>query len=92
MAKWLMSKGVQATIAFVFALLAVLLVVVNRAMNSFNNFYFAPHKAYPYPYPTEGAARIALWQSSCLTFFAVFTIVYIFQRLFNSHRNSSTSV
>ena len=35
------------------ALLSAVLVLVQIGMGSLNHFYFAPHQAYPYPYPTE---------------------------------------
>jgi len=44
---WPRSKGSQAAIAFAVALLSAVFVFLRIAMESFNYFYFAPHKAYP---------------------------------------------
>jgi hypothetical protein len=56
-------------------------------MESFHHFYFPPHKAYPYPYPTELAARIAMYRDCGLTFLGVFTILYVAQRRFIATRD-----
>ena len=91
MVKWPRSRRIHVTIAFAAAVLAGLQVLAIAAMASFNNFYFAPHKAYPYPYPTEKAAHIVLSRSGCLTFVAVFLGVYGVQRLLIRYRNNSSS-
>jgi hypothetical protein len=91
MLKWPQSKGVQAAIAFAVALLSAVLVFVKIAMESFNHFYFPPHKAYPYPYPTELAARIAMWRDCSLSFLGVFAIIYVAQRVFIPSRRKSDS-
>ena len=75
MMKWPRANGIQAAIAFTVALLSAAFVFVQFAMESFNHFYFPPHKAYPYPYPTELAARIAMWRDCSLTFLGVFAIL-----------------
>jgi hypothetical protein len=82
MLKWRRSKGLQAAIALSLALLSAVFVFAEIAMKSFNHFYFAPHKAYPYPYPTVTAARIAMYRDCGLTFAAVFAILYLAQRYF----------
>jgi hypothetical protein len=87
--KWPRSRGVQAAIAFGVALLAAVFVFVHIAMNSFNHFYFLPHRAYPYPYPTESAARMAMDRDCGLTFLGVFGIVYALQRRFIATRYTS---
>jgi hypothetical protein len=77
---WPRSRGVQTAIGFVVALLSAVAVCLRIAMASFNHFYFAPHKAYPYPYSTLGAARWAMYLDCGLTFVGVFAIVYMVQR------------
>ena len=86
MMKWPQAKVIQAAIAFAVALVSASLVLVQFAMKSFNNFYFAPHRAYPYPYPNEWAAKIAMWRDCGLTFFVVFGILYMAQRWFMAPR------
>ncbi len=88
MRNWSRSKGVQAGIAFAVALLSAVFVFAQIAMESFNHYYFAPHKAYPYPYPTEGAARLASLRDCGLTCLGVFAILYVAQRLFIATRNT----
>jgi hypothetical protein len=92
MMKWPRSKIVQAAIASAIALLSGLYTFATIAMASFNNFYFPPHKAYPYPYPTVWAARIAMGEKCGLTFLGVFAILYAAQRLLTSprHKNSDS--
>ena len=68
------------------AVFSAVAVFVRIAMTSFNHFYFAPHKAYPYPYSTAGAARRAMYRDCGLTFVGVFTVVYIAQRGFVAAR------
>ena len=60
-------------------------------MASFNHYYFAPHKAYPYPYSTVGAARWAMYRDCALTFVSVFAIVYMVQRVFIAVREQAKS-
>jgi hypothetical protein len=88
MVKWPRSKGSQAAIAFGVALLFAVFVFLRIAMASFNQFYFPPHKGYPYPYPTEFAARMAMCRDCGLTFLAVFTILYVAQRRFIATRHT----
>jgi hypothetical protein len=57
------------------ARLTAVFVFVQIAMNSFNHFYFPPHRAYPYPYPTQSVARMAMDRDCGLTFLGVFGIV-----------------
>ena len=82
MAKWPKSRGVQTTIAVVVALLAAICVFIQIAMTSFNNFYFGPHKAYPYPYPDAHTAQMALSRDCGLTMLGVFVVVFAIQRFF----------
>ena len=88
MTKWPKSRGVQTAIAVIVALLAAIGVFVQVAMTSFNNFYFGPHKAYPYPYPNAHIAQMALYRDCGLTMLGVFVIVFVAQRLLTApHRN-----
>ena len=84
MAKWPQSRGVQATIAAVAALVAATCVFIQIAMTSFNNFYFGPHKAYPYPYHDAHAAQMALYRHCGLTMLGVFGFVFIIQHVFTA--------
>jgi hypothetical protein len=87
MAEWPKSTGVQAVIAVIAALFAVICVFAQIAMTSFNNFYFGPHKAYPYPYPDAHSAQMALYRECGLTMIGVFAVMYMIQRLLTaSHR------
>jgi hypothetical protein len=88
MMKWPRSRGIQAAIALVVALLSAATVFLQFAADSFNHFYFPPHKAYPYPYSTAGAAQIAIWRDCGLTFLAVFAILYVVQRRFIAARHT----
>jgi hypothetical protein len=88
---WPRSRGVQTAIGFVVALLSAVAVFLWIAMASFNHFYFAPHKAYPYPYSTVGAARWAMYRDCGLTFIGLFTIVYMVQRGFIAARERAIS-
>lgn len=89
MAKWPKSKGVQAAIAAVVAILAAICVFGLVAMTSFNNFYFGPHKAYPYPYADVHTAQMALLRDCGLTMLVVFGVVFLIQRRFASPRRTS---
>ena len=92
MMSWPKSKKVQAAISFALAAWSATGVFVQFAMRSFNDFYFAPHKAYPYPYQTEAAARIALGLKCGMTFLVVFAILYFAQRgLAANRRNADTN-
>ena len=79
--------GIQGAIAFAAALLSAALVFAQIAMESFNHFYFAPHKAYPYPYPTVHAAHLALYRDCGLTLIGVFVVMFALQRRFFSTRH-----
>ena len=92
MAKWPRSKRVQAVIAFAVALASAVLVVAQIAMESFNHYYFPPHKAYPYPYATEWAARIAMFRDCSGTFVVVFAVVYAAQRMFAATKHETKSI
>jgi hypothetical protein len=59
----------------------------NLAMQSFNNFYFGPHKAYPYPYPNMHSANVA-WAERCVLAFGLVSLsTFALQRLI--HRKPS---
>ena len=81
---WPRSKGKQAAIAVVGASLAAFAVLSQIAMESFNHFYFPPHNAYPYPYATEWAARLAMYRDCGLTFVGAFLVLMAIQRRFPS--------
>jgi hypothetical protein len=57
-----------------------LLAAVNEwlriAADSFNNFYFGPHKAYPYPYPDAHGAQLATYRKCGLAFGLVFIVIF----------------
>jgi hypothetical protein len=78
----------QAAIAFVVALVSAASVFLRLSTNSFNHFYFLPHRAYPYPYLTSRAAQMALWRDCGLAFVAVFAILYAVQRRFAATRHA----
>jgi hypothetical protein len=88
MIKWPRSTRTQATIAFVVALLSAGYVFLQFAGDSFNRFYFPPHKAYPFPFPTARAYQTAMWRDCGLTFLAVFAILYVVQRRFFATRHT----
>jgi hypothetical protein len=91
MKKWPRSRGIQTAIAFIVALISAAGVFLQFAADSFNHFYFPPHKAYPYPYLTARAAQIAMWRDCGLTFLAVFAILYAVQRRFAAAPHTSIS-
>lgn len=91
MTRWPRTKGIQLAIAFAAALLSAGFVFVYFATESFNHFYFPPHKAYPYPYPTDLAARIVIWRDCSLTFLGVFAILYVAQRRLIATRDTGKS-
>ena len=65
----------------VLGLIAAIGEYANLAMQSFNNFYFGPHKAYPYPYSTVHSANVA-WVERCgLAFGFVFLAAIALQRI-----------
>jgi hypothetical protein len=87
-AKWPRSKGKQAAIATIFASLAAIWVLANTAMQSFNDFYFAPHKAYPYPYSDVHSAHMALFRNCAAAFLGVFVVLFALQRMFIAFRRN----
>lgn len=88
MARWPKSGRAQAAVAFVVGLLAAICVLVRIETTSFNNYYFGPHKAYPYPYADAHTYRIALYRDCGLTMLGVFAVVFVIQRLFTAlHRS-----
>jgi hypothetical protein len=88
MAIWPKSRVVQAIIGVIAALLAAIYVFLQMAMTSFNDFYFGPHKAYPYPYPDAHTGQVALYRDCGLAMLVVFAIVFTIQRLFTSPHRS----
>jgi hypothetical protein len=89
--RWPQSKSIQAVIAFAVATISAILVAANIAMESFNHYYFAPHRAFPYPYPTDWAARLAMCRDCGLTFLVVFAIVYVVQRWLTAAQRAGIS-
>jgi hypothetical protein len=87
MAKWPRSKGKQATIASVVALLAAAWLFVQIEYGYFRRFYFDPHKAYPYPYPNEHSAQIALYRDCGFTLLGLFVVLFAIQRMFFAARH-----
>jgi hypothetical protein len=79
--KWPKSRDIQGAIAFAIALLSAVLVFVQIEMGYFNRFYFAPHKAYPYPHPDTHSAHMALYRDCGLTLLGVFVVLFAVQRL-----------
>jgi hypothetical protein len=86
MAKWPRSRAKQAAIAFVIAFLSTVWVFVEIEMGYFQRFYFGPHKAYPYPYPDEHSAQMALYWDCGLTLLVVFAVLFAIQRIFIAAR------
>jgi hypothetical protein len=64
------------------ALLAAVCEFTQIAMTSFNNFYFGPHKAFPYPYHDARAAHNALFRDCGMAALFAFVVVFILQRVF----------
>jgi len=78
--RWPRSRTVQTIIALVLGLIAGVSEYARMAMESFNNFYFGPHKAYPYPYADVHTANL-VWARNCaLTFGLVFLGTIALQR------------
>jgi hypothetical protein len=48
-------------------------------MKSFNNFYFGPHEAYPYPYADVRSANMAMVRDCSLVFAAAFLLAFAIQ-------------
>lgn len=81
MVKWPKSKGKQATIALATALLAAIWVFIQVDYGYFQRFYFEPNKRYPYPYPNEHVAQMALYRECGLAIVGVFLVVFAIQRI-----------
>lgn len=79
--KWPRSKAAQSTIALVLGLLAGVAEWLQLAMESFNNFYFGPHKAFPYPYADVHGAHVAMYRKCGSAFALVFIGTFALQRL-----------
>ena len=84
MAAWPKSKRVQVAIAVAAAIFAMICVLLQIATTSFNNFYFGPHKAYPYPYANAHTAQMVLYRDCGLAMLGVFIAVFATQRLLTS--------
>jgi hypothetical protein len=75
-------------ISFGIAVLSTLFVLSQIVMKGFNDFYFGPHKSFPYPYRTVTDAQIATWLKCGATFLIVFTILYLLQRRLTSAKRT----
>jgi hypothetical protein len=82
MAKWPKSRGAHGAIAFAVAFLSAMWVFVQIEMGYFNRFYFAPHKAYPYPYHDAHSAQMALYRDCGFTLLGVSVVLFAVQRMF----------
>ena len=79
--KWPRSKTTQTIIALALGAVAAIAEWLQLAMESFNNFYFGPHKAFPYPYPDAHSANIAMTWKCGFAFALVFIATLALQRL-----------
>jgi hypothetical protein len=79
--RWPRSKAAQTLIALTLGLIACANEYARMAMQSFNNFYFGPHKAYPYPYADVHSANLALVRKCGLAFALAFLGTVALQRL-----------
>jgi hypothetical protein len=61
-------------------------VYLQIAMQSFNNSYFPPHKAYSYSYPNVHSGEMTLYSKSGVTLLAVFATLYAVQRILTGPR------
>ncbi|MGO9318293.1 MAG: hypothetical protein ACLP1U_10800 [Terracidiphilus sp.] len=86
--KWPRSKVTQSIIALILGLLAAVAEWLQLAMESFNNFYFGPHRAYPYPYPDAHSANIATCWKCGLAFALIFIGAFASQRLIASWKSN----
>jgi hypothetical protein len=78
--RWPRSNAAQTVIALILGLIACVSEYAQMAMQSFNNFYFGPHKAYPYPYADVRSANL-VWVRNCgLAFGLVFICILALQR------------
>jgi hypothetical protein len=78
--RWPRSRSTQAIIALTLGLIASANEYARFAMASFNNFYFGPHKAYPYPYPDVRSANLILLRNCGLAFGLVFLVTWALQK------------
>jgi hypothetical protein len=79
--RWPRSKTTQSIIALALGLLAGVNEVGRFALHSFNDFYFGPHKAYPYPYADTRTADLVLARDCAVAFGIVFLAAVALQRL-----------
>ena len=79
--KWPRSKIAHIIVALTLGLVAGVGEYALSAMRSFNDFYFAPHKAYPYPYADAHTANLVLARNCGLAFGIVFFAAFALQEL-----------
>jgi hypothetical protein len=79
--RWPCSKITQAAIALALGITAGASEFARFAMKSFDNYYFGPHKAFPYPYADAHSANLALARNCSLAFGLVFAGTFALQRL-----------
>jgi len=84
--RWPRSKISQTLIALVLAILDGANECGRFEMRSFHNFYFGPHKAFPYPYASAHSAYLALARNCGLAFGIVFIAALALQRSLTSRR------
>lgn len=84
--RWPRSKIARVFIALATGILAGVNEFARFAMKSFNNFYFGPHKAYPYPYADAHSANLALARSCCVAFGLTFIGAFALQVLITCRR------
>jgi hypothetical protein len=85
--RWPRSKTAQSIIALVLGVVAAVGEWLRLAMESFNNYYFGPHKAYPYPYPDVHSANMAMGWKCGLAFALVFIGTFALQMLILKRRS-----
>ncbi len=79
--RWPRSKMTQAIVALVLSLTAGAIECARFAMKSFNNYYFGPHRGYPYPYADVRTANLALVRDCISVFGLVFVASFVLERL-----------
>ena len=78
---WPRSKITQTVIALMLGLIAGAIEFGRFAMKSFDNFYFGPHKAFPYPYADSHSANLAMARNCGIAFVLVFALAFGLQRV-----------
>jgi hypothetical protein len=84
--EWPHSKISQSVISLILGLLAAVSEFLRFEMNSFNNFYFGAHRAYPYPYPNAHIAELATLRDCGAAFGLVFIAAFALQRMIASRK------